>query len=171
MRSYSPDNTSNGCAQITPPLQPSPGDGYLEARILDFVAEELVVNKKKLKLSAAIVHDLRVDGDEAVGFFEVFQKEFRVDLQPLWASWNRYFHPERHRRNWQLVMVFVVSLALGVIIHGFIGVLSWWMWTLAILAASMFKIVPMFAGPGLPAIILQDLVDAARMRRWVKAVE
>jgi len=167
---HSSGNSATGC-EMTPPLQPSHGHDQLEARILDFVAEELVVDRKKLKLSSAIVQDLRVDGDDAMDFFEAFQKEFTVDLQPLWASWNRYFHPERHRRNWQVVVVFLASLALGMIIHSFVGVLPWWTWTLAFLGVSMFKIVPLVAGPDLPAIRLQDLLNAARVGRWVKWVQ
>ena len=68
-------------------------------------------------------------------------------------------------------MVFLASLALGGIIHGLIGLLPWWTWALAFLAVSMFKIVPMFAGPDHPAITVQDLVDAARAGRWVKVVQ
>ena len=166
---HSSESSSTGWTQMTPPLPPSPGHGHLEARILDFVAEELVVNRKKLKLSSAIVQDLRVDGDDAMEFFEAFQKEFRVDLQPLWVSWNRYLHPERPGRKWQVVMVFVACLALCVIVHNFIGVLPWWTWALAILAVSMFMILPLFVGPALPPITLQDLVDAAMAGRWVKA--
>ena len=73
----------------TSPYRPSTGYDYLEARLFDFVAAELVANRKKLRLSSSMIHDLELDGDDAMDLFQAFQKEFRVDLGPLWRSWEQ----------------------------------------------------------------------------------
>jgi acyl carrier protein len=57
-----------------------------------FVSEQTGVRPTRLTQRTRLFHDLGMDGDDAVEFFEAFACEFDVDLSGM--EWNRHFGPE-----------------------------------------------------------------------------
>ena len=49
---------------------------------------------EKLHLGTTLSGDLRMEGDDAVEFFEKFGSKFAVDLTDLYRDWKFYFSPE-----------------------------------------------------------------------------
>jgi hypothetical protein len=64
----------------------------LNEEIIDFVKHELWEPKKGLSLDTSLLDDIRIDGDDAVEFFEKYSKRFKVDLSGI--RWNLHFGPE-----------------------------------------------------------------------------
>jgi Protein of unknown function (DUF1493) len=63
-------------------------------QIVEFTALQTGVRRAKVTLSTRLLQDLRMDGDDAVDFFESFGETFNVDLERLWLHWPHYFGPE-----------------------------------------------------------------------------
>ncbi len=55
----------------------------IEGRVYALVAEERAVRREELTPTSTLSHDLGMDGDDAVEFFERFAKEFSVDARQL----------------------------------------------------------------------------------------
>lgn len=84
----------------------------LRERIVAMVAEERSMNPQRILLSSRLLHDLGMDGDDAVEFFEKFAKEFNVDLSALGKHWSEHFGPEGTPSLPGLVLV-GITVALG----------------------------------------------------------
>ena len=69
------------------------GDSVNES-VYTLLAQELLLPRERLAAHKTLSRDLGMEGDDAVEFFEKFEKEFQVDLSSLWADWNCYFAPE-----------------------------------------------------------------------------
>ena len=52
----------------------------LEERIIAFTADEIGVKREEVRFDSTLLHDLAMDGHDAVEFFEKFGTEFNVDL-------------------------------------------------------------------------------------------
>jgi hypothetical protein len=63
-------------------------------QIVDFIAREAGLRTASVTLSTRLLQDVRMDGDDAVDFFEAFGKKFNVDLDRLWKHWHHHFAPE-----------------------------------------------------------------------------
>jgi acyl carrier protein len=74
----------------------------IEDEVFDFVAKERGIKREKLKLSDWLLVDLGMDGDDAVEFFDKFEKQFEVDLTYLQEHWNEYFGPEGISGPWAI---------------------------------------------------------------------
>jgi acyl carrier protein len=106
----------------------------IEDAIRDFTAHQVGVKAAKLAMTSRLLQDLGVDGDDAVEFFQAFQRTFDVNLEKLRENWSVHFHPE-----------------------GVGGSLPF---------QGLFDSRP-FPGQEVP-ISIQDLIDAALAKRWVK---
>jgi hypothetical protein len=122
----------------------------LYVRVLAFVSEELGVHPQKLSLNTSLDHDLGVGGDDAVEFFEAFVREFGVDPRSFPAAFfEQYFGHE--------------GMTFG---EGLIGcvALPW---------AFLCLIIPYLPNPCArpeleDRVLVQDLLEAAVAKRWVK---
>jgi Protein of unknown function (DUF1493) len=143
----------------------------LEDRVYRLVAEDLGIKREKLTAASTLSHDLGVEGDDAVEFFERFAKEFSVDLNELGGDWDAYFSAEGAGLGTAL-FVLVPSILFATILGlafpslpfwlpGIIGFTSW-------MAAVYFwqKIHPRRH----PQISIQDLVNCANAGNWTKAL-
>ena len=50
----------------------------LEERIIAFTADEIGVKREEVRFDSTLLHDLAMDGHDAVEFFEKFGTEFNV---------------------------------------------------------------------------------------------
>lgn len=112
----------------------------LAEAIIAFVARETGMKPSKLTLSTRLMHDLGIDGDDAVEFFEHFEQEFGVNLSDF--PYHRHFGPE--------------GLDLfGVKLTRFI----WRLFNLEY--PYTYEYIP---------ITIKDLIAAAHAKRWVKTI-
>lgn len=64
----------------------------LASQVLDFVAETVGCERAKLRRSHRLLHDLGVDGEDGLEFFDAFSARFSVDMRGL--DIGRHFGPE-----------------------------------------------------------------------------
>lgn len=70
-------------------------------RVESFVSESLSLReeeKRSLSADTRLLHDLGMDGTDAVEFMEAFSEEFDVDMSEF--EFDRHFWPGR--RNWSV---------------------------------------------------------------------
>lgn len=143
----------------------------IEERVLEFVAGETGVRRRKLKLTTRLREDIRMDGDDAVEFFQAFAIMFDTDLSPLWNNWETDFGPEAVS-SWPTIRALIASVLVAILAGSAIPGIPMW----ALLAAAVaiwFGLSRLqIAGGGDPdmqPITVQDLVDAAMTRRWIRS--
>jgi Protein of unknown function (DUF1493) len=66
----------------------------LELEIRRLVSRETGISIERVALTSTLGTDCGMDGIDAVDFFEVYEKEFKVDIGELWTEWPAYFCPE-----------------------------------------------------------------------------
>ena len=67
-----------------------PDEVYL--LVVDFLSDELSVNKEKLSPHSRIFHDLGVDGEDGVDLLNAYSKKFNVDISDF--PYSAYFGDE-----------------------------------------------------------------------------
>jgi hypothetical protein len=144
----------------------------IEDEVFDFVAEERAMKREKLKPSDQLLVDLGMDGDDAVEFFEKFEKKFEVDLTHLQEHWSEYFGPEGVSGPGQMLFALVgviPALVLGAIFH----FPSWIVISLGILimVTAMFVIGTINnkrerENPTSRQISIADLIDSVRQKSF-----
>jgi hypothetical protein len=143
----------------------------LEDRIIEFTAEERGMKRKRILLSSRLSHDLGMEGDDGVDFFEKFGKKFSVDLEPLWKHWPRHFGPEFSGLSLGAIVLVVACVVLGDLLHRAIHRIPGWAAMIALIVVAVWIYNRFFADrdqPGVIPVTIQDLVDAAKAGKWVK---
>jgi hypothetical protein len=143
----------------------------LEARIIGFVAEERGMKPQRIILSSRLYHDLGMDGDDAVEFFEKFGKDFNVDLSPLREHWSEHFGPEGSAPSLGCMVVIGVAVVLGDLLHRVFQFLPSWAWMIVLLIAFGWAYHRIFASSerdDMLSITVVDLVEAVSHERWTK---
>ncbi len=145
----------------------SPPDRSAEGRVLDFVVRQTDA-RRPLHPSDRLGEDLGIDGDEAVDFFQAFEAEFEVDLEPLYRNWVRHFGPEGFPLSVGLVMV-VIASAVGVLAA--LARLPKWLAIGLGLAAVLgwlfgLRTWPLNRGKTWTPVAIDDLIRAAEAGRW-----
>jgi acyl carrier protein len=145
----------------------------LAEQIVALIVEETGVKRKRVQLTSRLAQDIRMDGDDAVEFFEKFGEKFNVDLTTLHNHWHSHFVPEGGGLSPGCTVVIGVGVIAGGVLHAavewipawaamivFVGVLSW-------VYSKFFndhKDVTI-------SVTVQDLVDAATLGKWVRQYE
>jgi hypothetical protein len=97
----------------------------IDERVYALVAEERGVRRDKLVSGTTLSHDLGMEGDDAVEFFNQFSTRFGVDLSRLDEDWNCYFGSEGVGLGGALLVV-VPTFVLAVVIQVAIPKLPFW---------------------------------------------
>jgi hypothetical protein len=140
-----------------------------QERIISFTAKELGMKAERVRLDSRLSHDLGMDGDDAVEFFQAFGKDFNVDLEALWHHWDRHFRPEGGGPPLGFVIVIGASVFVGDLLHQAVRRIPVWGWMIVLILAFGWAYSRFFTERrGLNPITVQDLVDAARTGKWVK---
>jgi hypothetical protein len=141
----------------------------LEERVYSLVAEERGMPREELSAGKTLSYDLGMEGDDAVEFFENFERQFNVDLTNLWLNWNRYFAPEGVAPQTALVVLgpgALIGLGLG---QAFPRLSTW----LCFGFGMVLWVVPFYyfvhrRSRDFPQISVQDLIDCAKAGHWSK---
>ena len=143
----------------------------LEQRIIAFVEHETGTKSRWIELSSCLQHDLGMDGDDAVEFFEKFEKDFAVDLALLRHHWPNHFGPEFSSPSLGCLVVIGAAVVLGDLLHRAFQPIPSWGWILVLLVIFGCAYSWLFADRAADTsvkITVSGLVDAATAGRWVK---
>jgi acyl carrier protein len=139
----------------------------IEERVYALVAKERGVKREKLTPNSTLSHDLGMEGDDAVEFFEKFAKEFSVDLKRLGEDWKAYFSAEGMGLGGLLLLVVPSALCAVILGLAFASLPAWLCGTIGIVSwmAAIYYWQKMHPGP---QISIQDLIECARVGVWAK---
>lgn len=62
-----------------------------QSDVIDLVAHERGLPSEKVHLSDRLLHDLGMDGDDAVDFFNSVHERFETNLTHLHENWGEHF--------------------------------------------------------------------------------
>jgi hypothetical protein len=150
-------------------------EASLQERVLAFVSEQTGVKPEKIRPATTLSHDLGIEGDDAVEFFEKFHTKFAVDLQELGRDWSFYFCPEGVPISGVLVVIIPMALIALVLVEMLPRVPEW-LCSIAALVFWMFLIGfwgnwrERSAKTKRPQVAVQDLIDCAHSGVWMKTV-
>jgi hypothetical protein len=138
----------------------------IEAEVIDLIAHERGLPRHKVTLCSRLLHDLGMDGDDAVEFFQDFAKRYDADLTALYHHWDRHFGPEGFGSPMMFLSgIVLVLLPLPLMPLGISPALIWGLE----LAAVLLWLWPLKQWPlkdkTIP-ITVEDVVKAARTRHW-----
>ena len=138
----------------------------IEAEIVGLIAHERGLPSHKVTLSSRLLHDLGMDGDDAVEFFREFEERYDADLATLYEHWDRHFGPEGlGSPTTFLVMLVLLFLPLPLIPLGISPALVWG----AEIAAVLLWHWPVKQWPlkdkTIP-VTVEDVIVAAETKRW-----
>lgn len=134
----------------------------LENRVIAFVARERGIRAAKISLTSRLNHDLGMDGDDAVEFFEKFGREFSVDLKPLGHAWDQHFVPEGGPHP-LLVVAWIGLFGLGAGVHALLHWVPTWLAGISLIVIWTWPLRCWpFCGADLAPVTVTDLVDAAQ---------
>lgn len=143
----------------------------IEDRVYAFVADELGVKRETLTPSSTLSHNLGMEGDDAVEFFERFAKTFSLDFKQLGADWDAYFFAEGAGLGTMLcvlVLSGIFAVAFGL---AFPNLPLWVPGILGVLGGVFGWVAAIYYWPKMhprSQISIQDLVDCARAGIWTK---
>ena len=129
------------------------------------------VRPDEITPDARLLHDMGIDGDDAVELFAAFETQFTVDLQPLYQHWARHFGPEGLPLKDGLKFMSGALPIMLIVVFGGVraGLPEWAVMTLAF-AAVVVWVVPLRSWPWktrpMIGIAVRDLCQAAATGRW-----
>lgn len=142
----------------------------LEERIVAFTAKETGMKAHRIALSSRLSHDLGIDGDDAVKFFDKYGKEFSVDLSALGDHWHQHFKPEGGGPSLGFMVVIVVCVVLGGLVHRAFNRIPGWASMIVLILVFGWAYSRFLTNPDHDAmvpVIVGDLLDAAKEGKWV----
>jgi len=114
--------------------------GNQHSEVIDLVAHERGLPPERLHLSDRLLHDLGMDGDDAVDFFNSVHEQFGTDLTHLHEHWSEHFGPESFSFWYGLIII--LAAVIGGAVAGMTGLSSFWGFVIvvALLAAALWAI-------------------------------
>jgi hypothetical protein len=141
----------------------------IEDRVYVLVAEERGIARCKLSPLSTLSHDLGMEGDDAVEFFQRFAAEFKADLTQLELGWHSYFSSEAMSPV-GAVIVIGSPLLLAFLVNYIIPSMPFWI--AAALAFPLWLWVfywwTRLPRNRSPQISIQDLLDCVKAGKWIK---
>lgn len=136
------------------------------SEVCALVAEERGVARDRVKLASRLVHDLGMDGDDAVDFFKTVHERFGTDLTNLHACWHTHFNPEG-LSPWN-GLVIIPATVIGGFIAGRAGLSGPWGFAIAIALLEVWLLVMWRWGPRdeMIAVTVADVVEAVQAGAW-----
>jgi hypothetical protein len=158
----------------------STGADDLSEYVMVLVAEELGRSRKAMLPGSRIEEDFGCTGDDARQLLERMQREFEIDMADF--VFERHFGDET--AGWPVLVTLVVTLPVAVLAMQGIGFAcriaqcggdsvrqsGWFFFAVctvcALLIAYLTRYLPSASREPKISVTVQDLIDAARTRRW-----
>lgn len=117
-------------------------------------------------LDSRLLHDLGIDGDDALMLFQRYEREFGVDLTNLYANWDQHFGPEGIPLKTGLAWLGMSLLAALPWIWA--GAPQWVCLLAGMLGgfAGLIALGRLFPNPPLHPITVADMIAAAETGHW-----
>lgn len=139
-------------------------------RMMELLAENRGMTIETISADARLLHDLGMDGDDAVDFFTALKAELGTDLEALEERWNDHFGGEHLSRAGCAAVVVVACAGFALA-----SMIKWghpllWMAVFATIWIGAFRGRPL-RGPIKIPITVRDVVAAVEAKRWVKSYD
>lgn len=134
--------------------------------IFEMLAKERRIPEHQLQPYSRLVHDLGMDGDDAVDFFASLSDRFGTDFSSLESSWSDHFSPESHY-TWRAMAVWPAAIIGGAIAGlkelGLLGGIG-----ITILLLFLWYLAMRRRGPirGLTAVTVGEIIAAVDAGAW-----
>lgn len=106
----------------------------IEAQVIELVAQMSEITPERVTLTARLLDDLGIDGDDAVELFEGVHERFGTDLTHLYEKWSEHFGSEGMPLSAGLVIVLagvaggfaflLMEAVVGSVVAGVAGVVA-----------------------------------------------
>lgn len=109
-----------------------------QSEIIYLIAHERGLPRERVHLSDRLLHDLGMDGYDAVDFFNSVHERFRTDLTHLHEHWSEHFGPEGLSCWYGLAII--PAAVIGGAVAGTSGLSAFWGFviTVTLLAAALW---------------------------------
>jgi acyl carrier protein len=138
----------------------------VDAEVIGLLADERGLPREKVQPSARLLHDLGMDGDDAVDFFNSVHERFGTDLTNLYEDWSNHFGPEGFS-CWNGVIILPAALVGGLIagaadLSAFSGVVV----TITLLGAWVWAIRRWGPPDKIVPVTVSDVIAAVENGAW-----
>jgi acyl carrier protein len=149
----------------------------IEAQVIELVTQMAEVTPERVTLTARLLDDLGIDGDDAVELFDGVHERFGTDLTHLYEEWNEHFGPEGMPSSTGLVIIpaavaggFAFSILndfVGDVVAGVVGVVA----AAAVVVASIW--IGRKAGfiEDVTPITVGEVVRAVQAGAWPRSTQ
>ncbi|MES2442535.1 MAG: hypothetical protein V4574_06860 [Pseudomonadota bacterium] len=139
----------------------------IEREVLQLVVDQTGVRADKVTLETRLLHDIGMEGDDAVEFFAAVRERFGTDLDALEADWARHFGPEPGCLTGAAI---VPGAAVGAAIAIALGLPDFWGALLAVATgvASIWAMTRFSGEPKAAPVTVADVAAAVAAGAWPK---
>lgn len=135
-----------------------------EAKVIELVVEATEVKREDVVPSTRLLHDLGMDGDVAVDFFNRVHEQFGTDLTHLHARWDEHFGPEG--LGCASALIILPAAMMGGLVGSAAGPIAGAATTVVLLAATVWAIPRLGLVSQMKPITVADLLSAVEAGRW-----
>ena len=138
----------------------------IKAEVLRLVVEQTGVVPDKVHPSSRLLHDLGMDGDDAVDFFNSVHERFGTDLTSLHEHWREHFGPEGFS-CWN-GLVIIPAAVIGGVVAAVGGLSTFWGVgiTAALLAAWLWVMRRWGPTDRMVPVTVEQVVAAVEAGAW-----
>ncbi len=136
----------------------------IETQVRDYIALMADVNADRVQPATRLLHDLGIDGDDAVELFKGLHERFGMDLTLLHEHWNQYFGPEGV--GWSSVLIIAPGAGVGGIVASSVGPAAGVAVAVLLVAISLWVAPKLGLGPKLIPVTVADVARAVKLGSW-----
>lgn len=126
--------------------------------------------REEISPSTRLQHDLGMDGDDAVDFFDQFSRQFNVDIDALKEDWALHFGPERLPLA-AILVILLWGLSSG-LLHLMFEQIPIWAFAAGLALCAGWVLSRLSRNHDLvrlDPVCVRDLVASAQSGRWTLA--
>lgn len=139
----------------------------IETQVIEFVAAMAEVKPERVLLTSRLLHDLGIDGDDAVELFTGLHERFDTDFTHLYEHWSEYFGPEGIPLSASLVII--PAAIVGAIATRNLGVAASVTMTLALVVVSLWVVRWLWPVKVEPITVV-EIVGAVEAGSWPRSM-
>lgn len=137
-----------------------------QSEVIGLIAHERGLPRERVHLSDRLLHDLGMDGDDAVDFFNSVHERFGTDLTHLHENWSKHFGPEGFSCWYGLAII--PAAVIGGAVAGLAGPSAFWGFaiTVALIAAALWTLRPWGPRDRTIPVTVAEVVAAVEAGVW-----
>ena len=135
-----------------------------EAKVIELVIDATEVKPEEVLPSTRLLHDLGMDGDVAVDFFNRVHEQFGTDLTHLHARWGEHFG--REGLGCATALIILPAALVGGLVGKVAGLIAGTAATAVALAATVWAIPKLGLVSQMTPITVAEVLSAVEAGRW-----